>query len=98
MSVNEKTQSSAEVDLIFQFKDKIIPIEIKTGKEDKLKSLHQFIEKVDHPYLVRMYAGEFKIEKHTTPTNKKPYYLMNIPYYLGTKIPEYIAYFIGKYK
>jgi len=96
--VREKTQSSAEVDLIVQFKDKVIPIEIKSGKEGKLKSLHQFIEKVDHPYAVRMYAGEFKIEKHTTPTTKKPYYLMNIPYYLGTKIPQYIAFFIEKYK
>jgi len=96
--VREKAQSSSEVDLVVQFIDKIIPIEIKSGKEGKLKSLHQFIEKADHPYAIRMYAGEFKIEEHTTPTTKKPYYLMNLPYYLGTKIPEYIAYFIENYK
>ena len=96
--VREKAQSSSEVDLIVQFMDKIIPIEIKSGKEGKLKSLHQFIEKSNHPYAIRMYAGEFKIEEHITPTTKKPYYLMNLPYYLGTKIHEYIAYFIETYK
>jgi predicted AAA+ superfamily ATPase len=96
--VREKAQSSAEVDLMVQHQDKIIPIEIKSGKEGKLKSLHQFIEQSEHPYAVRMYAGEFKIEEHLTPINKKPYLLMNLPYYLGTQLPEYIAYFIKNYE
>lgn len=96
--VREKAQSSSEVDLIVQHQDKIIPIEIKSGKEGKLKSLHQFIEKANHPYAVRMYAGDFKIEQHLTPINKKPYLLMNLPYYLGNKLPEYITYFIKNYK
>ena len=66
--VREKTQSSSEVDLIIPYQDKIIPIEIKSGKEGKLRSLHQFVEKADHPYAIRMYAGKFKIEQHLTPT------------------------------
>ncbi len=96
--VREKAQSSSEVDLIIQHQDKIIPIEIKSGKEGKLKSLHQFIEQANHPYAIRMYAGEFKVEQHLTPINKKPYLLMNLPYYVGTQLPEYIAYFIKNYK
>ena len=93
--VREKAQSSSEVDLIFPFKNKIIHIEIKSGKEGKLKSLHQFIENSDHNYAVRFYAGNFKIEKHLTPIKKKPYLLMNLPYYLGGKIPEYLEYFLS---
>ena len=96
--VREKAQSSSEVDLIIQFKDKIIPIEIKSGKEGKLKSLHQFIEKTNHPYAIRMYAGHFKVEQHQTPQTKKPYLLMNLPYYLGSKLPEYIAHFIKNHQ
>tara|TARA_R110002096_G_scaffold117211_4_gene253949 strand:+ start:1274 stop:2635 length:1362 start_codon:yes stop_codon:yes gene_type:complete len=96
--VREKAQSSSEVDLIVQAKDKIIPIEIKSGKEGKLKSLHQFIEQCEHPYAVRLYAGEFKIEQHLTPTNKKAYLLLNLPYYLGTKLAEYINWFIENHK
>ncbi len=92
--VREKAQSSAEVDLVIQYKNKIIPIEIKSGKQGTLKSLHQFIESTDHMYAIRMYAGEFSVEEHQTPGDRKPFLLMNLPYYLGTKLPEYIKWFI----
>lgn len=93
--VREKTQASSEVDLVYTYKDKVIPIEVKSGATGSLKSLHQFIERTNHPYAIRIYAGEFKIEETKTP-NGTAYFLMNMPYYLGTKIPEYIAYFITK--
>ena len=91
--VRDKKQASAEVDLLYTCQDKLIPIEIKSGKTGTLKSLHQFVERAAHPYAVRLYAGEFKIEKVKTPGGI-PYFLMNMPYYLGTKIPDYIAYFV----
>jgi len=71
----------------------VIPIEIKSGSDGTLKSLHQFIGHCKHLYAVRMYAGKYEIVK-TKPPGGKPYLLMDIPYYLGTKIPEYIACFI----
>lgn len=95
--VREKTQSSAEVDLLYAHHDKIIPIEIKSGKAGKLKSLHQFIEMANHSFAIRIYAGEFSVEQHKTP-NGMPYLLMNLPYYLGSKIPEYTEYFVENYK
>jgi len=91
--VREKKQSSAEVDLVFTYCDKVIPIEIKSGKEGTLRSLHQFVELCNHPYAVRMYSGKFEIIK-TRTAGGKPYMLMNLPYYLGTRLPEYIAYFV----
>lgn len=94
--VREKNQSSAEVDLLVQFNKMVIPIEIKSGKEGKLKSLHQFIEVAPHPYAVRMYAGKFSIEEHSTRSGKK-YFLMNIPYYLSTKLTEYLSYFVTNF-
>lgn len=96
--VREKTQSSSEVDLVVHYKDKIIPIEIKSGKEGKLKSLHQFVERTNHPYAIRMYSGKFSIEEHVTSFGKKAYLLMNLPYYLGTKIEDYIAYFVANHQ
>ncbi|NOX86746.1 MAG: AAA family ATPase, partial [Chlorobi bacterium] len=95
--VREKKQSSAEVDLVFSYGDKVIPIEIKSGKTGTLKSLHQFVEQAPHPYAVRMYAGKFSIERTKTPGGM-PFLLMNLPYYLGTKIPEYLDYFISNYQ
>ncbi len=91
--VREKTQSSAEVDIVVRYKKKIIPIEVKSGKEGTLKSLHQFIEAVDHPYAIRMYGGKFSIDSHTTRSGKN-YLLMNLPYYLGTQLMKYIEYFL----
>ena len=95
--VREKKQSSAEVDLAIQFRDKVIPIEVKSGSEGTLKSLHQFVEATDHPYAVRIYAGEFSVSKAKTPGGK-PYLLMSLPYYVGTKIYEYLEYFLSNYR
>jgi predicted AAA+ superfamily ATPase len=81
--VREKSQSSAEVDLVYSYKGLLIPIEIKSGKVGKLRSLHQYIERAPHSYAVRMYAGEFSIEKHKTPGGQD-FLLMNLPYYLTT--------------
>lgn len=95
--VREKKQSDAEIDLIFANKGKAIPIEIKSGSTGSLKSLHQFIDVSENPYAVRIYGGEFKIENTVTPKGT-PYLLMNLPYYLGTKIPEYVEWFIENHK
>jgi len=91
--VREKSQSNAEVDLLFTHQDLVIPIEIKSGSTGSLKSLHQFIDAADHPYAIRMYAGAFNIEKAITPS-QKPYLLMNLPYYAGTALPQYVEWFV----
>lgn len=95
--VREKLQSSAEIDLVILYNKNIIPIEIKSGKIGKLKSLHQFINEAPHPYAIRMYAGEFSVEKHTTSIGKD-YFLMNLPYYLATRLNEYLELFTSNYK
>jgi uncharacterized protein len=95
--VREKHQSSSELDLVLIFKHQLIPIEFKSGKTGTLRSLHEFIERSNSKYGIRMYAGEFKISKTKTP-NGQEYFLMNLPYYLGTKIYGYIEYMISNYK
>ncbi|MCO5233421.1 MAG: AAA family ATPase [Chitinophagales bacterium] len=94
--IRDKAQSSAEIDLILAYKGKIIPIEIKSGATGSLKSLHQFINQSEHHYAVRVYGGKFKIQKTKTPEGKV-YYLMHLPYYLGTHIYQYLEYFLEKY-
>jgi predicted AAA+ superfamily ATPase len=95
--IREKKQSSAEVDLVYNYKRLAIPIEIKSGKEGTLKSLHQFINQSKHPYAIRMYSGDFMVKREKTPAGV-PYILMNLPYCLGTKIPEYIEFLVENYK
>jgi uncharacterized protein len=91
--VREKKQSSSEVDLVYAYKNFVIPIEIKSGSTGSLKSLHQFVEASDHPYAVRIYGGEFGVVKAVTPGGKK-YTLLNLPYYLGTRLGEWVEWFV----
>ncbi len=94
--VRDKTQSSAEVDLLYVSHGLLIPIEIKSGATGTLKSLHVFIDRAPHSLAIRMYAGKFNVEKAKTREGK-PFYLMNLPYYLGTYLDQYLAYFIKNY-
>ena len=91
--VREEKDSNSEVDIVFQSSKYIFPIEIKSGKQGTLRSLHQFVERTNHPYAVRLYAGDFSIEEAKTPAGKS-YYLMNLPYYLAAKLPDYLSYFM----
>ena len=95
--VREEKDTSSEVDLVYQYGKYIVPIEVKSGKQGKLRSLHQFIERAGHPYAIRMHAGHFIVEKVKTP-NGVPYLLMNMPYYLATKTPGYVDYLIKNYR
>lgn len=94
--IREKKQSSSEVDLVYPYRDKVIPIEIKSGATGTLKSLHQFMDRTNHPYAIRIYGGEYKVENSTTIAGT-PFLLMNLPYYLGTQLPKYVEYFVGNY-
>lgn len=93
--VREKKQSSAEVDFVFQFDRYILPLEIKAGKSGTLRSLHQFMNRCDHTYAVRMYSGPISIQKTKTPEGKL-FYLLNLPYFLTGKIKNYMEWFLEK--
>lgn len=94
--VRDKNQSQAEVDLLITVGNYLIPIEVKSGATGKLRSLHQFVDRCDHSYAIRVYGGKFRIEKSKTPAGKV-YTLMNLPYYLGTRVREYAEYFVENY-
>jgi len=90
--VREKTTSSAEVDFVWPFEGKLIPIEVKSGTEGKLKSLHLYMDMVSHQMAIRFYSGEMTITKAVTPGGKK-YHLLNLPYYLASQTERYLQWF-----
>jgi uncharacterized protein len=90
--VREKKTSNAEVDYIFPYEGKLIPIEVKAGKEGTLRSLHLFMEEAPHDLAIRFYSGDFMITQAKT-TSGKEYQIMNLPYYLGTQLVEYLDWF-----
>ena len=94
--VREKANSNAEVDLLYQYKKYLIPIEIKSGGHGTLRSLHQFIEQSRHKFGVRLLANKFSVESVKTPKGI-PYLLMNLPYYASSRIPQYVEWFVRNY-
>jgi predicted AAA+ superfamily ATPase len=91
--VREKKESTAEVDYLFQHDGLIIPIEVKSGKEGTLKSLHSYMDVAPHDMAIRFYAGALNITDAITQKGKH-YKILNLPYYLGSQIEKYIAWFI----
>lgn len=94
--VREKANSDAEIDLVYQTEKYVIPIEIKSGPQGKLRSLHYFMDHCAHPYAIRLLANEFRID-HVKTVSGSPYLLMNLPYFLAGKIPEYAQYLTEHY-
>ena len=90
--VREKNTSMAEVDYIFPFEGKLIPIEVKSGASGTLRSLHLYMDMAPHRMAVRMYAGPLMIHTMTTPAGKS-YYLLNLPYFLTSRLEDYLTWF-----
>ena len=91
--VREKKESTAEVDYLFQYDGLIIPIEVKSGKEGTLKSLHSYMDIAPHNFAIRFYAEALNISDAKTQ-NGKQYKILNLPYYLGSQIEKYIDWFV----
>lgn len=87
--VREKRQSSAEIDYLYNYNGKLIPVEVKSGASGKLKSLQIFLENSDFDTAVRFYSGKFSVEEQKTSSGKK-FKLINLPLFLSSKLKEYV--------
>jgi predicted AAA+ superfamily ATPase len=90
--VREKKGSDAEMDFILQYNSKIIPIEVKSGHNAKLRSLHLFMDTVPHNTAVRVWSQPLSIDEVTTP-NGKEFKLLNLPFYYAGRIKEILLFF-----
>jgi len=94
--VREKANSASEVDLILRHGKYIFPVEVKSGPQGRLRSLHQFMDRTNHPYAIRFLRNNFSVERYETLAGT-PYFLMNLPYFLMGQIREYADYFVKHY-
>jgi predicted AAA+ superfamily ATPase len=88
--VRDATGSSAEVDYVIQLGDKVIPIEVKSGNNSRLKSLHQFMEQAPHSTAVRFWTNPASVDRITTPAGKE-FTLYSLPFYNASKIAELVS-------
>ena len=81
----ESRNSQAEVDFLVQYKDMLIPVEVKAGASGKLRSLHKFMDAAPHPWAVRFYSGKMLIEDAKT-IDGKHFKLINLPHYSAGRL------------
>lgn len=55
----EKRGSTAEVDYLIQKSEKIIPVEVKSGKQGKMQSMWKFLEEKHADYGIRISLENF---------------------------------------
>lgn len=84
--VRAKRGSTSEVDFIYVLDGNIIPIEVKSGHNAHLKSLHQFMNEAPHDIAVRIWSGNFSIDPVTT-NEGKTFRLLNLPFYMIAALP-----------
>lgn len=88
--VRNKQGTTAELDFIWQYNAQIIPIEVKSGTNSHLRSLHSFVNNSNNVVTaIRFWNGDFFVQDATTPAPyNKPYRLINIPFYYISQLKE----------
>ncbi len=92
--VRESRGSTAEVDIVFAYRGMLIPIEVKSGATGTLRSLHEYMDRCDHGYAVRIYGGDLSIDEMNSRTGKL-YKLLNLPYFLSGWLEAYLGWFMS---
>ena len=78
--VRDARNSQAEVDFVIRHKSHLLPIEVKTGSNSKLRSLHQYMEESNENIALRLWNGPMTSDI-ITRTDGRPFTLYNIPLY-----------------
>jgi hypothetical protein len=88
--MRNKRGSTAEVDFIVVNDGKIIPIEVKSGHNAHLQSIHQFMNDTSHDIAIRIWSGTYSVDKVKT-VNGKEFRLINLPFYLISALPQILT-------
>ena len=86
----EQRGSLSEVDYLMSYNNKLVPVEVKSGKTGRLKSLHLFMEESKSDIAVRIHSGNLSVDSISTP-KEKIFTLLSIPFYLVHRIEELLA-------
>ncbi len=87
--VRQKAGATAEVDYLHRYRDRLVPLEVKSGKSGALRSLHQFMQRANHDLAVRLWDGDIDLHTAKTPTGRR-FRLLNLPYFLLHRLDAYL--------
>lgn len=91
--VREKKGSSAEVDFVYEYDGMLIPVEVKSGHNAHLRSLHVYMDEAPHDIAIRVWSNPFSIDSVHTSSGKT-FRLINLPFYYIEALPKILDKFL----
>lgn len=88
--VRDARNSQAEVDFVICHKSHLLPIEVKTGNNSKLRSLHQFMEESKEDVALRLWNGPMTSDT-ITRSDAREFMLYNIPLYYAGHLKQFLS-------
>ena len=87
--VRDAKNSQAEVDFLIRYKSHLLPIEVKTGNNAKLRSLHLFMEESKETIALRLWNGPMTSDI-IAKSNGETFTLYNIPLYYAGHLQQFL--------
>jgi predicted AAA+ superfamily ATPase len=78
--VRDAKNSQAELDFVIQTEQQLIPVEVKSGHNSKMKSMHLFMEQSRNNFAIRFWNSPMQKDEVELPSGKK-YTLLSLPFY-----------------
>lgn len=90
--VRAKSESNAKVDYIWVQDSQVYPIEVKSGHNAHLRSLHSFMNRSSQTVAIRVWSQPYSVDEVKT-TDGKSITLINLPFYLVGKLNKILPTF-----
>ena len=87
--VREARNSQAEVDFLLRYKSHLLPIEVKTGNNSKLRSLHLFMNESKEGVALRLWNGNMSSD-NISKSSGDTFTLYNIPIYYAGQLHTFL--------
>lgn len=83
------------MDFVWKYNAKLLPIEVKSGTNAHLRSLHVFMSDAPHDMAIRVWSNRMSIDEVREAGTGKMFRLINIPYYYVGILDKVLARFVG---
>lgn len=87
--IRDVRNSQAEVDFVYNYGGMLIPIEVKSGHNAKLKSLHKFMESASCNFAIRFWSQALTVDIINLPEGKS-FTLYNLPFYYACVLDKFL--------
>ena len=79
--IGSERNATSEVDFVWKRQPYVLPVEVKSGTNAHLKSLHLFMADAPHDVAIRVWSNPFSVDDVKVGSSGKVFRLINLPFY-----------------